>query len=93
MFSGDAVYDGEFLDSLFHSDPAVLRHSLERLRRLGPTTIHGGHFGSFGRERLDELIDLYLAGKHRIEDFDAWMAEKARLHEEGISFPSGLSSP
>ena len=34
-----------------------------------------------------------VAGKHRIEDFDAWMAEQARLHEEGSSSPSGLSSP
>jgi glyoxylase-like metal-dependent hydrolase (beta-lactamase superfamily II) len=92
LFSGDAVYDGEFLDNLFHSDPAVLRHSLERLRKLGPSTIHGGHYRSFGQRRLEELIDLYAAGKHRIEDFDAWMKEKARLHRKCSPSPSGSRS-
>ena len=81
LFSGDAIYDGEFLDSLFHSEPEVLKQSLERIRALEPETVHGGHFKSFGRARLGELIDLYMQGRHRIEDLHAWMAGKARAHE------------
>jgi len=36
---------------------------MERLRALPVARVHGGHFPSFGRRRLLELIDDYLAGK------------------------------
>ena len=73
LFSGDAVYDGLLLDNLPHSEPAVLRATLERIRGLGAEVIHGGHYGSFGRERLGEIVDAYLAGGQRITDFPKWM--------------------
>jgi len=76
LFSGDAIYDGLMLDTLDDSDPEVLRHTHERLRRLAPATVHGGHFPSFGIERLNEITDAYRAGGCRIEDFAAWMAEQ-----------------
>ena len=80
LFSGDAIYDGLLLDNLVHSDPAILRQTLERLRLLTPTTVHGGHFRSFGTERLEELVATYMAGGLRIEDLSVWMTEQARLH-------------
>ena len=76
LFSGDAIYDGPMLDVLPESDPDVLRATHERLRRLAPATVHGGHFPSFGTDRLMQITSAYLAGGCRIEDFDAWMAEQ-----------------
>lgn len=78
LFSGDAIYDGQLLDSLPHSKPDVLRATLERIRDLAPETVHGGHFGSFGPARLAEIGAAYLAGGQRIVDFPKWMAEATR---------------
>ncbi|MFK7942298.1 MAG: MBL fold metallo-hydrolase [Paracoccaceae bacterium] len=73
LFSGDAIYDGLLLDNLPGSDPEVLCATLDRIRRLAPKTVHGGHFRSFGADRLDEIVEAYLAGGQRIEDLHAWM--------------------
>ena len=80
LFSGDAIYDGGLLDNIPGADPQVLRATHARLRALAPRVVHGGHFGSFGTERLGELLDEYLTGGLRIDDLPAWMAEQARLH-------------
>lgn len=63
VFSGDAIYDGDLLDALYHSDPATYRLTLERLRGLGADVVHGGHYGSFGAERLAQIVDAYLRGE------------------------------
>jgi hypothetical protein len=34
---------------------------MKRLRELPVQVVHAGHDGSFGRERLVELVDAYLA--------------------------------
>lgn len=61
LFSGDALYDGPLLDELDHSDiPAYIR-TMKRLRDLPVTVVHAGHDPSFGRDRLVELCDAYLA--------------------------------
>lgn len=60
LFAGDAIYDGPLLDRLPGSDPAVYRCTLERLRTLPVTVVHGGHDPSFGRARLHEIIESYL---------------------------------
>lgn len=60
LFSGDIVYDGELFDDLFHSSIDHYLHSLERLRTLPVRVVRGGHFASFDRLRLHELIDFYL---------------------------------
>jgi glyoxylase-like metal-dependent hydrolase (beta-lactamase superfamily II) len=61
LFSGDALYDGPLLDELDHSDiPAYVR-TMKRLRELPVTVVHAGHDPSFGRARLVELCDAYLA--------------------------------
>jgi glyoxylase-like metal-dependent hydrolase (beta-lactamase superfamily II) len=62
LFSGDCVYEsGLLLDELPESDIAAYIRSMERLRELPVRIVHGGHDDSFGRERLLELIDDYVA--------------------------------
>lgn len=63
LFSGDAVYDGPLIDDCYHSNVEHYVATMERLRNLAVRVVHGGHFSSFGRARLLELIDEYLAGK------------------------------
>jgi glyoxylase-like metal-dependent hydrolase (beta-lactamase superfamily II) len=61
LFSGDAIYDGPLIDELPDSDVAAYVRSMKRLRELPVRVVHGGHEPSFGRERLVELADAYLA--------------------------------
>ena len=63
LLSGDAVYDGPLLDDNHHSHVPDYLDSMRRLRQLPVNVVHGGHFASFGRARLHELIDEYIAGK------------------------------
>ncbi len=65
LFSGDVVYDGELIDDAYHSVVDDYVASMERVRALPARTVHGGHFPSFGGERLRELCDEYIAGKRR----------------------------
>lgn len=63
LFSGDTLYQDDYLlDNLYHSDKESFRHSLSRLRDLPVSMVHGGHFDSFGRNRMYELIDKYVSG-------------------------------
>ena len=61
LFSGDAIYDGPLLDELPDSDIAAYLTTIKRLRGLDVRVVHGGHDPSFGRERLVEICDAYLA--------------------------------
>ena len=61
LFSGDAVYDGPLLDELDTSDIDDYVATMRRVRELPVTVVHGGHEPSFGRARLVELCDAYLA--------------------------------
>lgn len=63
LFSGDVVYDGELLDNAYHSSVDSYIASMERLRDVPVRTVHAGHFSSFGRDRLLELIDDYIEGR------------------------------
>ncbi len=65
LFSGDAIYDGPLIDQLPHSDVEDYVRTMLRLRALPVTVVHAGHDPSFGRARLIELADAYLAGKGR----------------------------
>ncbi len=76
LFSGDTVYDGALYDTLYHSDRTLYRQSLERLRSLPVSVVHGGHEDSFGRERLLRLIDDYVDGKNRIGDAGDWVSRQ-----------------
>jgi glyoxylase-like metal-dependent hydrolase (beta-lactamase superfamily II) len=63
LFSGDAIYDGPLLDDLPDSDIAIYCKTMERLRELPVSVVHGGHEPSFGRERMVEIADAYLASR------------------------------
>ena len=72
LFSGDAIYNGEMIDTIWHSDPEIYLATMERLRSIPAETVHGGHFRSFGREKMLEIIDAFLAGGMRLGDTRAW---------------------
>lgn len=74
LFSGDAIYDGELLDTLYHSDRDIYCKTLERLKSLDAEVFHAGHYPSFGRDRMIALADEYLAGHNTITDIHAWVA-------------------
>ena len=76
LFSGDVVYDGDLLDTLYHSDPELYRESLARLKTLPVQIVHGGHDESFGRQRMIEIIDDYFAGRGRILDPYEWVGDR-----------------
>jgi glyoxylase-like metal-dependent hydrolase (beta-lactamase superfamily II) len=61
LFSGDAIYDGPLLDEIGGADIPTYVRTMKRLRELPVQVIHAGHDRSFGRERLVELVDAYLA--------------------------------
>ncbi len=82
LFSGDVIYDGRLYDSLYHSDKQQYRESLHRLKELPVAVVYGGHYASFGEERMHEIIDDYLAGGGTIDDERAWVEEQIRLAAE-----------
>ena len=61
LFSGDAVYDGPLIDGGDDGDLDRYVATMERLRSLPVEVVHGGHEASFGRDRLVELCDGYIA--------------------------------
>ena len=52
FLSGDVVYDGPLIDDAYHSDIPAYVETMERLRALPVSIVHGGHFPSFGPVRL-----------------------------------------
>ncbi|MQT13561.1 MBL fold metallo-hydrolase [Segnochrobactrum spirostomi] len=65
LISGDIVYDGPLIDDAYHSDLDDYVASLERLLTLPVEVVHGGHFPSFGRARLGEIVRDYLEGRRK----------------------------
>jgi glyoxylase-like metal-dependent hydrolase (beta-lactamase superfamily II) len=65
FLSGDIIYDGPLIDDAYHSDVGVYAETLERLRALPVTLVHGGHFPSFGPTRYRQLIGEYLEGQRK----------------------------
>jgi glyoxylase-like metal-dependent hydrolase (beta-lactamase superfamily II) len=76
LFSGDLLYNGDLLDTVYHSNREVYRESLARIREFPVTAVHGGHYSSFDRTRMRQLIDNYFAGGQRIEDMETWVLSK-----------------
>ena len=76
LFSGDIIYNGDLFDTLYHSDRDSYKESLERLKRIPITTVHGGHDTSFDQSRMIEIIDNYLNGGGRLGDPYAWVSAK-----------------
>ena len=63
FLSGDIIYDGLLIDDAYHSNVETYVATVEHLRDLSVSIVHGGHFPSFGSTRYHQLIDEYLAGK------------------------------
>jgi glyoxylase-like metal-dependent hydrolase (beta-lactamase superfamily II) len=63
FFSGDAIYDGELIDDCYHSNLDEYVRTMRRVRELPVTIVHGGHFPSFGAERLRQLADAFLKAR------------------------------
>ncbi len=60
LFSGDIVYDGPLITDTYHSDMADYIASMKRLLAMPVRVVHGGHFPSFGGERLRAIIKAWL---------------------------------
>lgn len=60
LFSGDIVYDGPLIEDTYHADAKDYYNSMKRLLELPLVTVHGGHFGSYGRERHQQIIRQWL---------------------------------
>jgi glyoxylase-like metal-dependent hydrolase (beta-lactamase superfamily II) len=63
LFTGDTLYDGELLDDLSTSQPELYLETLARLKEIPADTFHCGHYGSFGRQRMVQLIDDFTASR------------------------------
>jgi glyoxylase-like metal-dependent hydrolase (beta-lactamase superfamily II) len=63
LFSGDAIYDGPLIDVLEDSSVPDYLETMKRLRDVPAETVHGGHEGSFGREKMIAIADAYLADR------------------------------
>lgn len=66
MFSGDVVHNGvngigKLI--LYHTVEDDFLTSVERLRKVPVSVVHGGHYDSFGRDRYVAIIDDYIARK------------------------------
>ncbi|RAR58190.1 glyoxylase-like metal-dependent hydrolase (beta-lactamase superfamily II) [Onishia taeanensis] len=61
LISGDLVYDGPLIEDAWHSNLDDYAASMRRLRALPARVVHGGHFPSFSGERLNTMIDDWLA--------------------------------
>lgn len=66
LFAGDVIYDGPLLYRGPAMDIGDYVRSFARLRALPVTIVHAGHDDSFGKARLDAIIDTYLA-RWRVE--------------------------
>ena len=64
LFSGDAIYNGELVDSHPHSDKRIYKKTLNRIRDLDVEIIHAGHEPSFGKAKMQKIIDDYFLGKN-----------------------------
>jgi glyoxylase-like metal-dependent hydrolase (beta-lactamase superfamily II) len=61
LFTGDAIYDGPLIDTLPDSSVPHYIQTMKRLRDTPAQVVHAGHEPSFGRDRMVELVDAYLA--------------------------------
>ena len=55
------LYDGEHGLAWPPGDPVLYAASLQRFRSLPIKVVHGGHYGSFDRSPMLELVDEQLA--------------------------------
>jgi glyoxylase-like metal-dependent hydrolase (beta-lactamase superfamily II) len=63
LIAGDAIYDGILIDSTDDANIPDYLRTMARLRDLPVRIVHGGHKRAFGRERMHEIIDAYVASR------------------------------
>ena len=63
FFSGDVVYDGSLLDDLKDSVVDDYLKSMEKLLQLKTDEVRPGHYHSFDRRRLRQLVRQYIEAK------------------------------
>ena len=63
LIAGDAIYDGILIDSTDDADVGAYRRTMARLRDLPVRVVHGGHKRAFGRGRMVEIVDGYVASR------------------------------
>lgn len=63
LIAGDAIYDGVLVDTLAGSDIPIYLRTMRRLRDMPVRVVHGGHRRPFGRARMIEIIDAYIASR------------------------------
>lgn len=63
LIAGDVVYDGILIDSTEDASIPDYLRTMARLRALPVNVVHGGHKRAFGRQRLHEIIDLYVESR------------------------------
>jgi len=63
LFTGDTLYDGVLLDQLSSSQPELYLETLARLKEIPAETFHCGHYASFGRQRMIQLIEEFTASR------------------------------
>ena len=63
FFSGDVVYDGQLLDELEDSVIDDYLQTMENLLTLKTDEVRPGHYHSFSRQRLRELLRQYIDEK------------------------------
>jgi glyoxylase-like metal-dependent hydrolase (beta-lactamase superfamily II) len=61
LFAGDVIYDGPLLYNGPGMDIGDYVRSFALLRSLPISIVHAGHDDSFGKARLDAIIDAYMA--------------------------------
>ena len=62
LFSGDAIYDGPLLDAIPGADEDAYRITMERLRSLPVTVVHGGHVVPLAVAQVRGADDLAEVG-------------------------------
>jgi glyoxylase-like metal-dependent hydrolase (beta-lactamase superfamily II) len=61
LFTCDTLYDDPVVERAFEpADESAFAESLKRLKALPVVTVYGGHFATFGRARMMEIIERYL---------------------------------
>jgi glyoxylase-like metal-dependent hydrolase (beta-lactamase superfamily II) len=65
FLSGDIIYDGPLIDDAYHSNQEDYAATLQHLRALNVSVVHGGHFPSFGHTRFGQIIEEYLKNQRK----------------------------
>ena len=60
LFSGDVIYDGPLAYEAYHTQMQEYVKSMKRVLDLSVSVAYGGHFDSFGQEKLREIARAFL---------------------------------